>query len=194
MNFFKSRGFLIVITALVVGTAVYLIMQRPAPPPPPPPLIPKTDPLNCITLDQDIIVNSWLGGGWNSPGNANFIPSIMFVPSDAGGGRIRVEAYPVDDNCQPLPTKKVSMTIQSNCVFPSGLVLDTVRYDFTALDVDAFGDLIHFDFLRLVARPDSTDPSKLGFGVNFVKSKGTVEVPSYRGVTKPCPPFCPQAR
>ncbi len=188
MNFFKSRGFLVTATALVVGGAVYLLTPK-APPPPKPP----DSTANCITMLRDDFANAWLDPGWYNPTSPSHIPSIMFEPS-TDGTRISVAAYPVDANCAAVTAKKISMTIGSGCTFPAGLTVGKVRYDFTDEDVDAFGDLISFSYLRLVPQADPTDPTKLGFKVEFVKLKGGGESAVAKGDTKPCPPFCPVAR
>jgi len=193
MNFFKSRGFLVTATALVVGGGVYLLMAPKAPSPPLPPVTPE----NCITMGRDQMVNGWLDANWHSPGTAGYIPSIMFEPSIVGSS-IQVEAYPVDANCNPITAKKITMTIQTSpttpCSFPTNLTLSKTRYDFTNADVDPFGDLVYFNFMRLIPEADPTDPTKLGFKVEFVKVRGGIESQSVRGDTKPCPPFCPVAR
>jgi hypothetical protein len=71
------------------------------------------------------------------------------------------------------------------------LLLGRTRYEFVPEDTDAFGDLTYFNFLRLIAQKDPTDPTKLGFQVKFVKSVNSVERALDRADTKPCPPFCP---
>jgi hypothetical protein len=188
MNFFNSRGFLIGATAVVVGTSVYLATKSPdgddgGDDPSP-------VPANCITMSRDQIVNAWLAKGWNDPTSPNYVPSIKFraIPGDP----IRVEAFPVDANCNPIPAKIIVMTINNpNCTLGGNYGIDSSRYDFQPSDVDPFGDLIYFNFMRLEPRPDSTDPNKLVFNMSFVRVRGGSEDPLARGVTRPCPPFCP---
>ena len=187
MKFLKSKPFLFGLFIIGVGTAVYLLLL------PKPGYIPKGVPENCITISRDEITNSWLAPGWEIPGNADYIPSIIFEA--IAGDPIKVYAYPVDKNCVELTGKKIVMQITnptgSKCSFPAGLKPGKTRYDFVPADVDAFGDLIYFNFLRLIPQADPTDPTKLGFKVEFVKFRSGVEVPVGRGDTKPCPPYCP---
>ncbi len=191
MKFFQSKAFLVALLVIAAGTAIYFMLAKPSTPG----YIPKSTPDNCITMTRDEITNSWLSSGWQIPTDANYIPSIIFEPSVVGGN-IMVSAYVVDKNCVEMTGKRINMTIgklpTGQCSFPAGLTLTKTRYDFVAADVDPWGDLILFNFLRLLPQADPTDPTKLGFKVEFVKVKGTgLETPVAKGDTKPCPPYCP---
>jgi len=154
---------------------------------------PKPVPENCITITRDEITNSWLGQGWSSRENPDYVPAIIFEP--IAGDPISVAAYPVDQNCNEVPGKKIIMKIGnptgSRCTFPPGLTLGKTRYDFQKDDVDPFGDLTYFNFLRIIPQADPVEPSRLGFSVEFVRIKDGVEIEARRGSTKPCPPYCP---
>lgn len=191
-----SRGFLIGLSAVVAGTIVYLLMSTKSTNVPEP----KQTPENCITMTRDQIVNSWFEAGWGSPASTAFIPAIMFEP--VPGDRVKVYAYPVNivnGNCQPVAATRIEMTITdpasgTPCAFPATDTVGKLRYDFGPDDIDEFGDLIPFNFLRLKPKvmdnPDNPGKTMLSFDMELVKIQGDNEPSVARGQLKPCPPYC----
>ncbi|HRE39274.1 MAG TPA: hypothetical protein PK092_12585 [Chitinophagaceae bacterium] len=193
MNFLKSKTFLLLLLLLAITAIVYLLLR------PKPGLTieeprPQMNINNCFTITRDDMVNSWLGPNWNVKGDPNYISGIMFEAIDTDPNNIKIVAYPVDNSCNPVEGKQIEINAANpagaKCSFNS-LKAQKTRYDFASSDIDPFGDLIHFNFMRLIPKPDATNPANLSFVVEYVKIKGGSETVLSRGDTKPCPPYCP---
>ena len=147
---------------------------------------------NCITISRGKI-NAWLQTGWHKPGNANFIPTLVFDP--LAGIPIEVDAFPTDKNGNVQTGKKVGMTIPGitpPCSFLPGLFVVRNNYDFAGNGfADASGKLINFTFLRLRPKAYPKDSTYMNFDVEIVTTSGRTETVTAMGETKPCPPYCP---
>ncbi len=144
---------------------------------------------NCITMTR-LQVKTWLEPGWNTPGDSNFIPYLYFVPGQ-DSATIKVDGYPVNADTTVEDDKKIPFTIKvmdPPCDFPSGLTLRPQYYDFSQQGfADGSGNLIPFDFIRLIPKPYPGDTSLMCFDVQIVYRSAVTP----KGQTDPCPPLCP---
>lgn len=144
---------------------------------------------DCITMTRNQ-VKTWLNSGWSIQGNENYVPDLYFNPSDSNA-TMRVDGYPTNADTTVLYGQKIPFTIKSMdppCSFPAGLALHPQYYNFAQQGfADGSGNLIPFDYMRLIPRAYTGDSTLLCFDVQIVY-RGAVTA---KGSTDPCPPFCP---
>jgi len=152
---------------------------------------------NCITITWKQ-VNTWKQAGWGNSTDDNFVPCLYFYPIlPAPGQQLHVWAYPTNKDTIVQSNKGIDMRIlglDPPCSFPADLGVEGVvpnYYDFSQNDfLDAKGDLIRFDYLRLKHMPCNY-PRCIGTELSFEVQIVTGGVPTSKGYTKPCPPYCP---
>ncbi len=148
---------------------------------------------DCITITHDQL-KTWLKEGWNNADSANFIPLLNFVPS-VDGSFIKIKAYPLSKDSAVERNKEIDFTIKGDtsvCSFPKGLVANPQFYDFSKEGfADSSGNLIPFEYLRLIPRAYSGDSTFLSFDVHIVTKSGDPAEVFSKGETLPCPPNCP---
>lgn len=146
---------------------------------------------NCITISRSQI-KAWFQADWHTPGNTNFIPLLYFEPYQGPGSNIiNVDVSPTDKDTYIKHAKKVAMKISAPCSFPAGLQVFPNYFKFEKKDfADENGKLIKFDFLRLIPKICPKDSTKLSFEVQIVNASGGKEVPTAKGQSWPCPPYC----
>lgn len=146
------------------------------------------DSANCITMTRNQ-VKSWLHAGWSTQGSEYFVPDLYMTA--AVDTTIRVDGYPTNADTAVQYSERIPYTIKSMnppCHFPAGLTINPQYYDFSQQGyADAYGNLIPFDYMRLIPRTFSGDSTLMSFDVQIVY-RGVVTA---KGESRPCPPNCP---
>ncbi len=151
-------------------------------------------PVQCMQITKSNM-QQWVRKGWTTPGDADFITKLVFIPVfDDNGKDIKVTVYPVKNIDEIINNGDKELEVDQSCsqnLPPFALGRNYIDFKLLKL-TDAYGKFTDFSFIRLTP---GIDPSGiLNFTVDVIKEDGSGEHSTARAVANPCPPpqYCPK--